>query len=73
MRKDGALYHLFSDRLSSTSVVYGTATGQAQPLHYYPWGSIRRGGVPVDRRLTSAGMTQLSCMITTPVGTTPIL
>ena len=46
----GTLYYLFADHLGSTSVAYNTATGQVQAIRYYPWGSIRSGDVPTDRR-----------------------
>jgi RHS repeat-associated protein len=46
------LYYLFTDHLGSTSVVYNTATGQVQAIRYYPWGGVRSGEVPTDRRFT---------------------
>ena len=52
MRKDGTLYYLFTDHLNSTSVTYNTATGQTQTLRYYPWGGVRAGDIPTDRRFT---------------------
>ena len=49
------LYYLFTDHLGSTSVTYNTATGQAQAIRYYPWGTIRSGGgngLPTDYTFT---------------------
>lgn len=46
------LYYLFTDHLGSTRVAYNTATSQIQTLRYYPWGSVRSGDVPTDRRFT---------------------
>ena len=52
MRKAGTLYYLFTDHLGSTSVTYNTTNSQPQTLRYYPWGGIRSGDVPTDRRFT---------------------
>ncbi len=33
-------------------MTYDTATGQVQRIRYYPWGGVRSGDVPTDRRFT---------------------
>ena len=52
LARSGVLFYLHSDHLGSASLTTDASGGVVSEMRYYPYGEMRSGGAPTDRRYT---------------------